>query len=159
MRRFALLCLPFAALAATLGAVPAVAQGKPGPADSVKRVAIRRLLVIQRTDSLMLAGMDQGFAQLPATPDMPRGFLDSLRVRAQRDIAQFVERLVPVYDSLYSAGEIDELVAFYQTRLGQRLLQTQPRLMEASMILGQQWGMELAGKVLVDLSRQPPRRP
>lgn len=159
MRRLYWLSLSLAALGATLGAEPAAAQAIPGAAESPKRIAIRRLLAIQRTDSMMLAGMDQGFAAQPVDPELPAGFLDSLRARAERDITQFVDRLVPIYDSLYSAGEIDELVAFYQTRLGQRLIATQPRLMEAIMLVGQQWGMELAGRVLVDLSRQPPKRP
>jgi hypothetical protein len=47
---------------------------------------------------------------------------------------------------------------FYRSSLGQRLLQTQPRLTEALLSLAQQWGMEMAGRVMVDLSRLP-RKP
>lgn len=149
----------FTALGATLGSAPASAQGDPVTADSAKRAAIRQLLVMQRTDSLMLAGMDEGLASEPIDPSLPPGFVDSLQARARRDIGQFLKRLVPVYDSLYTAAEIDELMAFYQTRLGRRLLETQPQLIDAMMELAQQWGMELAGMVLVDLSRQAPKRP
>lgn len=162
MRRLLSLLVLIIALASTIRA-PAAAQTQGPPADSLKRIAIRRLLAVQRTDSLLLAGIESAFAkraakQVPA-PDMPAGFLDSLRSRVRRDIGQFIERLVPVYDSLYTATEVNDLLAFYQTRLGQRLLETQPRLVDATMLLAQQWGMQEAGLVLVDFAGQPPKRP
>jgi hypothetical protein len=147
-----------AILGALAAAVPATGQARQNGSDSAKRAGIRRLLAVQRTDSLMLAGIDKSFAAQPVSPDLPPGFMDSLRVRIGREIGQFVERLVPVYDSLYTAGEIDQLLVFYQSSLGQRLLQTQPRLTEALLSLAQQWGMEMAGRVMVDLSRLP-RKP
>lgn len=159
MRRLCSLFLVIAALGATLGAAGAAAQAAATSPDSLKRVGIRRILALQRTDSLMLAGIEQALGAQAPDPEMPDGFLEAFRARIRSDIGQFVERLVAVYDSLYTTQDVDELLAFYQTRVGQRLIETQPRLMEASMVLGEQWGMEVAGQVLVDLSRQPPKRP
>jgi hypothetical protein len=159
MRRPHAFLILVAAFATTLAPAPLTAQAGTAPVDSVKRIAIRRLLAVQRTDSLMLAGVEEAFAKRTPTPDMPASFLDSLRSRIRRDIGQFVERLVPVYDSLYTASEINELLNFYQTRLGRRLLETQPRLAEAIMLLSKQWGMEEAGQVIVDLARHPPPPP
>lgn len=160
MRSRCSLPLLIVALAAILGPPAAGAQARPSAADSAKRVAIRRLLVIQRTDSLMLAGIEQAFqAQRQADPNLPAGFMDEFMARVRRDIGQFVDRLVPVYDSLYSADEVTQLLAFYQTPLGQRLLATQPPLMQAVGSLGEQWGMEVAGQVLVDLARRRPTPP
>jgi hypothetical protein len=90
---------------------------------------------------------------------MPAGFVDALRERLRRDIGVFVERLVPVYDSLYTASEIAEMLAFYETPLGRRLLQTEPHLMQAIEEISQQWGMEVTGQVLMDLSRRATRSP
>jgi hypothetical protein len=107
----------------------------------------------------MLAGMEQAFAvqeQQPA-PALPAGFYDAFRARMRRDIGLFVDRLVPVYDSLYTADEVDQLIAFYRTPIGRRLLETQQQLSAAAAEVGRQWGTELAGQVLVDLSRRPAR--
>lgn len=145
-------------VAVALAVVPLGAQGRPTPADSLKHVAIRRMLALQRTDSLMLAGIEEGLANEPADPSLPAGFLDSLRVRMHRDIGEFLERLVPIYDSLFSASDIDGLLAFYETPVGKRYLAAQPHLTEAVLELGRRWGMETAGRVLVDLSRDPPER-
>jgi len=132
--------------------------GQTVPVDSAKRVAIRQLLAIQHTDSLMLVGIEQGVASQAQTlpPGMPAGFMDSVLARMHRDIGQFVERLVPVYDSLYTAQEITQMIAFYQTPLGQRLLATQLALSASVAAVARQWGMEVAGEVMVDLSHQKP---
>jgi len=154
-RRF-LLLIPVVGMA--LAAAPLGAQGQHTPADSLKHVAIRRVLALQRTDSLMLAGIEEGLANEPVDPSLPAGFLDSLRVRMHRDIGEFLERLVPIYDSLFTASDIDGLLAFYETPVGKRYLAAQPHLTEAVLELGRRWGMETAGRVLVDLSRDPPER-
>lgn len=149
-------CLVLALLLAAHGIGTAQTSLSP---DSAKRVAIRRLLTIERTDSTMLAGMDQAFAEQAAHPEpgLPAGFYDALRARIRRDVGIFVERLVPVYDSIFTASEVDQLIVFYQTPLGRRLLESQGALAAAAGDLGRQWGLELAGQVMIDLSRRPAR--
>lgn len=143
------------ALWALLAVSPARAQTA---GDSVKHSAIRQLLAVQRTDSLVLEGVEQAFASDSEDPNLPAGYMDSLRVRIRRDISVFLERLAPVYDSLYTLDEIRQLTAFYRSPVGQRYLATQGTLTEAIGEVARQWGMELAGQLLVEMSRQPPPR-
>ncbi len=144
----------------TLAASPARAQAGAHVADSVKYSAVHQLLVVQHTDSLMLLGVEQAFADQAQDPDLPAGFMDSLRVRIRRDINVFLERLAPVYDSLYTLEEIQQFTAFYLSPLGQRYIATQPALTEAMGNIARQWGMELTGQLFVEMSRQPsPRTP
>ena len=147
--------LLFAALTAGVGAAPAAAQAKGPRTDTAKLASIRALLAAQHTDSLMLMGVEQAFANQKPDPNLPAGFLDSVRVRIRRDIGVFVERLVPIYDSFYTAGEINALMQFYRTPTGQKLLATQGQLAQATAQLGQRWGMEVAAQVLMDMARQP----
>ncbi len=150
--------MPLALLAALQAAVPARSHGQV-PADSARRDAIRQLLRIQRTDSQLLVGMDLAFEQAGADPSLPAGFMDSVRVRARRNVGRFVERLVPVYDSLFTADEIAQLTVFFRSPIGQRLVDAQPAIAAAAGDIGQRWGMELAAEVMLELSRQPGRRP
>jgi hypothetical protein len=139
-----------AALAA--GAITAEAQVS---ADSTKRMNIRRLLILQQTDSMMIIGMEQGMpADAPADPSLPTGFRDALLTRARKDVGEFLEMMVPLYDSLYTADEVRQLIVFHESPIGRRVVQQQPRLVASLGELGRQWGMELAGKVLQDLSRR-----
>jgi hypothetical protein len=131
----------------------------PAP-DSSKQVAIRRLLELQRTDSQMLSGIALAMpADAPVDPNLPAGFRDAFLSMVRRDIGQFIERLVPVYDSLYTAADVSALIQFYQTPIGRKYLDTQPALAASLSALARQWGMEMAGKVIVEMSRRPPGRP
>lgn len=150
--------LSAATLMAAALSSPAGAQAPSAPANTAKAEAIRQLLSTQRTDQLILAGVGQAIEAEPADPNLPHGFMDAFIARTRRDIGVFVDRLVPLYDSLYTVDEVLGLTAFYRSPLGQRLLDTQLVLMQSTMQLAQQWGMELAGQVLIELS-QTPRRP
>jgi uncharacterized protein len=150
--------LSAAAMMVAVLSSPAQPQAPPAPANTAKAEAIRQLLSIQRTDQLILAGVEQAMEAEPADPNLPDGFMEAFVARMRRDIGEFVDRLVPLYDSLYTLDEVIGLTGFYRSPLGQRLLDTQLGLMQSTMQLAQQWGMELAGQVLIELSRTP-RRP
>lgn len=143
----------------SLGVADAHGQSPPLSADSAKRIAIRQVLTAQRTDSTILAGIEVALRnQGTPDPNLPSGFMDAFIARARADIGNVIERLVPVYDSLFTGDEISQMLVFYQTPLGQRMVATQVPLMQAVEQIGGQWGLELAGQVLLDFSKQP-RRP
>jgi uncharacterized protein len=144
-----------AALLLSIALAPGLALGQAAPsADSVKRVGIRRMLELQNTDSLILVGIEQGMAQqTPSDPDIPPAFAQEFSNRLRRDIGVFVDRLVPIYDSLYTAEDVRQLVTFYESPLGQRLLATQPRIAEAMMPVAEQWGVEVAAQVMLEMAR------
>ena len=125
-------------------------------ADSAKHMAIRHLLAVQHTDSQMYHGLTSAMDQATPDPSLPAGFMDSIRVRAQRNVGQFVERLVPVYDSLFTASDIDQLTQFFDSPIGRRYVSQQVPLYQALAEVGRQWGMELAAQVMLDFSRRRP---
>ena len=123
-------------------------------ADTAKHAAIRRLLVMQRLDSLVMLGIEEGLAEASPDPDMPAGFEDAVRARARQDVGRLIDRLVRVYDSTYTAEEITEMLSFYQTSLGRRMLETQLGLAQAIGGVSDQWALEVAGQVMIDLARK-----
>lgn len=142
-----------------LGSAAAHAQSAGGEVDSAKQAIIHRLLTLQRADSLMVSMAERSLAAQAATPGIPEGYLDAFIAKMRENVGSFLDRLVPLYDSLYSMDDLRGMQAFYESPVGQRFLATQPRLVESTMLLGQQWGLELAGQVLVDLSRKPVTKP
>ena len=139
-------------------ALPAAAQN--AEPDSAHAAAIRELLDAQRTGDLMVMGMEMSFEQQRANPDpnLPAGFMDSVLAYARRDIPDFIERLVPIYAEEFTRQEALDLAAFYRSPLGQRMIAAQPAIQRALGQEAEQWGIELAGRVLVDLSRRPRNR-
>ena len=164
MSRHSSLYLLVAALAA-VWAAPAAAQEKfrdpkslvagVGNADTAKPAAIRRLLAMHRLDSLILIGIEEALAEAPADPDLPAGFDDAVRARARQEVGRLIDRLVPVYDSVYTASEIAEMLAFYETKLGRRIIETELPVSRAIGHVSDKWALEVAGLVMVDLARKP----
>jgi hypothetical protein len=63
----------------------------------------------------------------------------------------FIELIIPIYESNYSEIEINGLIAFYKTTLGQKVISTMPTIMGESMEVGKKWGMQLSFKIYQQL--------
>ena len=47
--------------------------------------------------------------------------------------AALLEKMIPLYDKHFTEAEIDELLAYYHSPIGKKLIETMPALMEESM--------------------------
>ncbi|MDN3593633.1 DUF2059 domain-containing protein [Zunongwangia endophytica] len=54
-------------------------------------------------------------------------------------------KLAEIYREEFTEAEIDEILAFYDTPVGKKMVETTPKVMEKAMTVGQQWGVELQG--------------
>jgi hypothetical protein len=57
-------------------------------------------------------------------------------------------RMTPTYDKYFSIEEIRELLQLYNTPLGRKLVQTQPKLLLEVSQIGGAWGQEVAQRVM-----------
>lgn len=56
-------------------------------------------------------------------------------------------KLIEIYRNNYTEAEIDHQLAYLEDPVTQQLVAKQPAVMQQSMQVGQQWGMELAEKI------------
>ena len=73
---------------------------------------------------------------------------------AQVDPNELVEMCIPSYDKHLTHAEVKELINFYKTPVGQKLIRVQPQIMQECMIAGQKWGRELGRKIGKQLAEQ-----
>ena len=85
-----------------------------------------------------------------ARPDVPPKMFDVVAEEVNKTIAEamvakggFVDQVVPIYHKYFSHEEIKALVAFYQTPVGKKAVTVMPRMVQESMVIGQQWGRGL----------------
>lgn len=84
-------------------------------------------------------------------PDAPDYFWQNFIAEMN---SEDVHRLiVPIYQKHLSEQEVQDIIAFYQTPSGKKLLEAQPKISRESMIAGQAWGQQLAKKVLDKYNR------
>lgn len=127
---------------------------QPGPSTE-KEVLIRRILDVTKTAELMLVAIEAGLpAQRASNPGIPPVFWDRFAARTREQRHTLVDSLVPIYDKAFSAAELRELLQFYQTPLGKRLITASPEIARESMAAGQRWGMLIGQEIGEQLQRE-----
>lgn len=56
--------------------------------------------------------------------------------------------LYPVYEKHFNIFELSQLVDFYQSPLGQKLVRVSPQLLTESLSLGREWGLSLVPEII-----------
>jgi uncharacterized protein len=127
-----------------------VAQDAIDPALEQK---IRELLEITDASAMATQGMQQmmGYFKTSFT-DVPDEFWDGVMTEADAD--SLIELIIPIYAKYYTLEDLEQLIAFYQTPLGQKMLQVQGPIAQESMTAGTQWGEELGMKVMQQLEEE-----
>jgi uncharacterized protein len=145
MKQTALLSLTFAILCA----LPLGAQ-QPQENVEAKQQDIRRLMEMTGAAKL---GLQLGGQLLDTfkqqNPNVPETFWDDLL--KELDAESLVNLLVPIYDKHLTHEDIKGLIAFNESPLGRKVNGVMPTILQESMQAGQQWGMEVAQKVLQKL--------
>ena len=60
---------------------------------------------------------------------------------------EILELIVPIYLKHYTEDEIDQMTTFFQSDLGQVMVEKTPMIMQESMAAGQQWGGAMGGMI------------
>jgi hypothetical protein len=118
------------------------------PAADQKTVLIRQILQVTHAADQVVGGMEASLpAQRASNPRIPAVFWDRFLAQARARRAEFVDSMVPLYSRTFNEADLRALLQFYQSPLGQRLLETQPGLMRESMQIGQRWGARIGAEI------------
>ena len=145
----------------TLGSAQVMADARSHEADA------ERFLQLARADKLAVpvyAQVQQMFAQRFAeakAPESKKALLESYQAKANAELDKAVgwDKLKPdmvkLYTSNFSEQELKDLIAFYQSPLGQKVLQKMPTLTAQSAEITQtklESAVPAVNKLLSDMS-------
>lgn len=140
----------------------ASAQGK---VDGAKEASIRQLMDLTGAKSLgaqmMTTGMEQFRASITESqPDNPRAkqFIDAFVSNFQKhfDPDSLTQKMIPIYDKYLNQEDLDALLHYYQSPLGQRMLKVLPEIARESQQAGFLLGQKAAQETLEDLKADYP---
>ena len=137
--------------------VLALALALPGVAradDAEKTKLARELMALTGSADLGKQMMDGMADQFRSQPGIPEGFIDKFLELAKPE--GLVDMVVPLYVKTFDAETLQAAVDFYKTPAGKNLVAGLPQITQESMVLGQQWGMELAQKTQAALNAATP---
>lgn len=149
-------------------AAPAFAQEAAAATDPAKEAAIRRLIAITGGDKMadqMFSMMQTQMMQIikrsiPAGEQGDRARLMievfSAKLKERFEAEPLVNRLIPVYDRHLTTEELEGLIHFYESPLGQRLIQVMPQILQESFTVGSEWGREVVREIFVEMEDQFP---
>lgn len=145
----------------------------PARADELtpeKRADIRKLtemtgagkMAVQFADAM---GQSTARTLKAARPDVPERVFavinDELLALIQERMdtpGGLIDRVIPIYDRYFTHAEIKDLLAFYQTATGRKIVGVMPKVVSESFAAGQDWGKSLAPeiqrRVLATLKRE-----
>lgn len=149
--------LVLAAVTIVVNSARATAQGPgtPLPRDSAKVAIIRQLLKQMHAVDVAVSAMElQIPAQRAANPQIPTVFWDRFMTLVHGRANDLENVYVVIYDRHFTTDELRQLIAFYQTPVGRKLLDKQPMILKESMMAGQQWGQKIGSDVAQQLSAE-----
>lgn len=155
VRRLFLGSLLLLAAVAPSATIEAQADSAAAAGDPAKAEAIRTLLHVTKTAELFLAAFEEAAASQPLPADVPADFWDAFKAKVRAQVPEFVEMLIPIYGAQLSLDDVNALIRFYQSPLGERFVEAQPALMNETMKLGERWAMRIVGEVFMELSTKP----
>jgi hypothetical protein len=79
-------------------------------------------------------------------PDVDESYWIEIRKEITAD--ELINMVVPIYDKYFSDNEIKELIAFYNSAVGKKVIENMPPILNESMLAGQVWGKQIAEKVV-----------
>lgn len=128
--------------------------------DAAKRELATEVLRLTRAGEAIVQMLEQTLPmQRISSPQVPGEFWDSLLVRARKDVDSLTRLLAPAFSDAFTLDELRQLVAFYRSPLGKRLVEEQPGIVVRSTEIGQQWGMRIGMEVGEQLMRAGRMRP
>ena len=122
---------------------------------TTKEQDIRRLLDLTGSAKLAEQIMDQLTTTL-GEDGADQAFWESFR--AEVDIQELVRMTIPIYDKHFTQAEIRELIAFYQTPLGAKVVEKMPAIAQESMVAGMEWGEEIVEKAMARLEARKEKK-
>lgn len=118
--------------------------------QSSKAVKIKQLMELTGTGKMAVQVVDQIISTTAVrNPKVDPKFWEEFSKSINPE--DMINLIMPVYEKFYSEEDIDNMIIFYNTPTGKKMIQVLPDLTQESMRVGQQWGMKIAEDIMKKL--------
>jgi uncharacterized protein len=80
----------------------------------------------------------------------------SQKFKARVSADSLTNLMIPVYDKYLSREDLEGLIQFFQTPLGQKMIRITPQISKESYKIGSDWGQQTALEVIHEMTEQYP---
>lgn len=100
----------------------------------------------------MTSGQQFDIMTEPLVKMIPEAKQEAFKKELNASTGDLYKKLAVVYTENFSEEELDQILAFYDTPVGAKMVKTTPELTKRAMEIGQQWGQELQPMVMKYMS-------
>lgn len=138
-------------------------EGKTPPSSAAPEVSPEAVAIAERIIEITGAknrSLQMADAMIPMaigmikkqSPNIPDDILEMFKAAFHNEVEKSLPDLLhaeaQLYAMHYTAAELNGLLAFYQTALGQKVLAEQPKILAEIVPLGQAWGREMGERAV-----------
>lgn len=118
-----------------------------------KSQKINQLLELTGSGKMAIQMMNQMMSSLKTTHSKASEefWADFKKEIKAEDITNMI---IPIYDKYYTESDIDQLIVFYNSPIGKKMIATMPQVMQESMVAGQAWGKQIVEKIQAKLKEK-----
>ena len=128
----------------------ATEEAAPSEISPETRAKIEELLAITNSNDLntqLIEGIIAQFREI--SPEVPEEWWS--RFVEKIDYDELNEIVIPIYAQNFTNEELDGIIDFYRTPVGQSVVNKMPAVIQESLVAGQSWGLSIAQEILSDL--------
>ena len=118
-----------------------------------KEQKVRELLTLTEAANI---GVDSSKRFLDAFreayPTIPEEFWNKFAKEIKA--SDLEDAIVPIYLKYYSEDDLNNLIAFYKTPIGKKVIANMPLIMKESSEAGMKWGKEIGQKVIDEMEAE-----
>jgi hypothetical protein len=145
-----------------------VAMASPAAfaADAASIATAKQILVVTGASTVfspLIAGVVEQarllyMQQNPALGKDLSEIATKMRADLQPRFSELTDEMAKLYADAFTPQEMKEILAFYQSPTGKKLLDTQPKLVDASMSFAQNWANKLSDEVTAKMREELVKR-
>ncbi|WP_299619530.1 DUF2059 domain-containing protein [Pelagibius sp.] len=139
------------AIVLIIAVLPATYAGAAG-AQSAKAEKARELFRVFQAEGMMEQMFEAAFAQMNTMtqqmhPELPSEVStiihDEVLAVLKESMPLLIDEVAEVYERVFTEEELDGMLAFYKSPIGQSMIKKMPAMMAETVQMSQRWGMAL----------------
>jgi uncharacterized protein len=104
---------------------------------------------------MIMSQVENAFIQLK--PEHAQAIKESFKIAVSKFMErkqEAFEKVAVVYAERFTAAELREIIAFYKSPIGEKLIKAQPEIAQKTLAIGQAWGRKIGQEIEQEVRKE-----
>ena len=146
--------------------LPAAAQRPPPPPSSNAVLLAREIITVKGASKMyepvIVEVVDRATGALLQTNPMLSKDLLEIAAKIKKDsaprVAELLNEVAKMYAARFTEAELKDVLTFYKSPVGQKIIVTEPVILDQSVVFAETWATKFSEEVLAQLRAEMKKR-